>query len=221
MAQIIETPLGLRHPTTLSAWNLDVSPSGTLLFKEGETDGGGTLRMSLDDTVGGITLETFNDSVWAIQINNEKQTGHQTGMRVTNDGFFEITNRINGFTGTARLHSGGVWFTQSDLKTKTDVETASNLLEKALSLNPINFYYQKQDLNELPHKLMGFAAQEVEEILPHAVAGTDTKYLDYNAIVPVAIGAIKEMKQHYDDKIASLEMQLEQLKTLVSTKMTA
>jgi hypothetical protein len=143
-------------------------------------------------------------------------------MRVTDDGFFEITNRINGFTGTARLHSGGVWFTQSDLKTKKDVETASNLLEKALSLNPINFYYQKQDLNELPHKLMGFIAQEVEEILPHAVVGTDTKFLDYNAIVPVAIGAIKEMKQYYDDKIASLEMQLEQLKTLViSSNMAA
>jgi hypothetical protein len=69
---------------------------------------------------------------------------------------------------------------------------------------------------------MGFIAQEVEEILPHAVVGTDTKFLDYNAIVPVAIGAIKEMKEYYDDKIANLETQLEQLKEiLVSGKATA
>ncbi|MGL4884406.1 MAG: tail fiber domain-containing protein, partial [Waterburya sp.] len=137
-------------------------------------------------------------------------------------GFFEITNRINGFTGLARLNSTGSWTVKSDLQSKQDVTTASNLLEKALSLNPINFYYKKQDLNELPHKLMGFIAQEVEEILPHAVAGTDSKYLDYNAIVPVAIGAIKEMKQCYDDKIANLEMQLEQLKKiLLNSQMAA
>jgi hypothetical protein len=44
-------------------------------------------------------------------------------------------------------------------------------------------------------------------------------YLDYNSIIPVAIGAIKEMKQYYDEKIATLEMQLEQMKqTLLSSE---
>ena len=169
-----------------------------------------------------ITIETINSSFWAIQINNRQNSEHQTGMRVTNGGFFEITNKINGFTGIARLNSTGAWTIQSDLKVKKEVETASSLLEKALSLNPINFYYKNQDLNELPHKFMGFIAQEVEEILPQAVVGTETKYLDYNSIVPVAIGAIKEMKQYYDDKIASLEMELEQLKkALLSSQAVA
>ncbi|MGL5941168.1 MAG: tail fiber domain-containing protein [Waterburya sp.] len=214
---MVSTPFGLEGPKG-HTWKLDIDSGGSLLFKAEDPQP----RMSIEDTIGGVTITTFSDVNWAIQINNQQQTVHQAGMRVTNDGFFEITNRINGFTGTARLHSGGVWFTQSDLNSKTDVQTASNLLEKALSLNPINFYYKKQDLNELPHKLMGFIAQEVEEILPHAVAGTDSKYLDYNAIVPVAIGAIKEMKQCYDDKIANLEMQLEQLKKiLLNSQMAA
>ncbi len=123
---------------------------------------------------------------------------------------------MGGFTSLARLNSTGAWTIQSDLKVKKEVENTSNLLEKALSLNPINFYYKNQDLNELPHKFMGFIAQEVEEILPHAVVGTETKYLDYNSIIPVAIGAIKEMKQYYDEKIANLEMELKQLKTNIA-----
>jgi hypothetical protein len=218
---MVSTPFGLESPSGIQLWNLRVdNASGDLLFNANDT-AVGTFRMSLNDQGGGITLETVNDNVWAIQINNQQNSVHQVGMRATDDGFFEVTNRINGFTGTARLHSGGVWFTQSDLRSKTDVKNASNLLETALSLNPINFYYQKQDLKELPHKFMGFVAQEVEAILPHAVVGTDSKYLNYNAIVPVAIGAIKEMKQYYDDKITNLEMQLEQLKTLVSSKMPA
>ncbi len=221
---MVTTPFGLESPNGGSElWNLLVDQSsGNLLFNANSNTFGGDTRMSLADDGGGITIETINSSFWAIQINNRQQTVHQTGMRVTNDGFFEITNRINGFTGLARLNSTGSWTIQSDLQSKTDVTTASNLLDKALSLNPINFYYKKQDLNELPHKLMGFIAQEVEEILPHAVAGTDSKYLDYNAIVPVAIGAIKEMKQCYDDKIANLEMQLEQLKKiLLNSQMAA
>jgi hypothetical protein len=133
-------------------------------------------------------------------------------MKNTDDGFFHITNKINGATGIARLHSGGAWVIASDLKTKKDVEPASNLLEKVLSLKPVHFYYKDQNLEQLPHKLTGFIAQEVEPVLPQVIVGTETKFLDYNGLVPVAIGAIQEMKQYYDEKIANLEMQLEKLK---------
>lgn len=219
---MVTTPFGLDSSSGADLWNLNVdNSSGKLLFNANSNAGGSDTKMSIDDDGGGITIETTNSSFWAIQINNRLRPINQTGMRVTNDGFFEITNTINGFTGLARLNSTGSWTVQSDLQSKKDVTTASNLLDKALSLNPINFYYKKQDLNELPHKLMGFIAQEVEEILPHAVIGTDSKYLDYNAIVPVAIGAIKEMKQCYDDKIANLEMQLEQLKKILPNSQMA
>ncbi|WP_144238258.1 tail fiber domain-containing protein [[Scytonema hofmanni] UTEX B 1581] len=164
-----------------------------------------------------VLVRVPNQSVVAIRIENAINLTHITGMLQTNDGFFHITNRINNPNGFARLDSGGRWTIVSDLKAKKDVETASNLLEKALSLNPVNFYYKNQNLEQLPHKLTGFIAQEVEEIFPQFVVGTDTKSVDYNGLVSVAIGAIKEMKQHYDKKIANLEMQLEQLKKDIRT----
>jgi hypothetical protein len=159
-----------------------------------------------------LFASTPNQSSWAIQVKNEQNLSHITGMRNTNDGFFEITNKINGATGKARLHSGGGWVIASDLKTKKDVEPTSNLLEKILSLKPVHFYYKDQNLEQLPYKLTGFVAQEVEPVLPQVIVGTETKFLDYNGLVPVAIGAIQEMKQYYDEKIANLEMQLEKLK---------
>jgi hypothetical protein len=219
---MVTTPFSLESPNVQQGWNLTVDDdSGDLLFNA-NLNFGGDFRMSIEDDGGGITIETVNDNNWAIQIDNSASVpATTTGMRVTDNGFFEITSNI-GASGRATLDNTGAWTVASDLQCKKDVETASNLLEKALSLNPINFYYKKQDLNELPHKLMGFIAQEVEEILPHAVVGTETKYLNYNAIVPVAIGAIKEMKEYYDDKIANLETQLEQIKEiLVSSKATA
>ncbi len=218
MVNTLNTPLGLENSNS-QIWNLNVNTSGVLEFRA-NSGTAGQLKMSIDDNGGGVNIETINDSSWAVQINNSVSTIHQTGMRVTDDGFFEVTNRINGFTGLARLNSTGAWTIESDLTSKQDIESASNLLEKALSLNPISFYYKKQDLNELPYKLMGFIAQEVEEVLPQAVVGTNTKYLDYNAIVPIAIGAIKEIKQYYDEKIANLEVQLQQLKSTLLVEPT-
>ena len=215
---MVDTPFELLNPNG-QLWNLNVNSSGVLEFRA-NSGVAGNLKMSIDDDCGGINIETISDSCWAVQINNSLNTIHQTGMRVTNDGFFEITNRINGFTGLARLNSTGAWTIESDLASKQNIESASNLLEKALSLNPISFYHKKQDLNELPYKLMGFIAQEVEEVLPQAVVGTSTKYLDYNTIVPIAIGAIKEIKQYYDEKIANLEIQLQQLKSRLSANPT-
>ncbi|WP_460202255.1 hypothetical protein [Scytonema sp. NUACC21] len=54
--------------------------------------------------------------------------------------------------------------------------------------------------------------EEVEPVLPQVIVGMETKFLDYNGLVPVAIGAIQEMKRYYDEKIANLEMQLEEFK---------
>lgn len=162
--------------------------------------------------MGQLFASTPNQNSWAILVQNDRNLTHITGMQNTDDGFFHITNKIQGFTGVARLDSGGRWSVASDLKTKKDVEPASNLLEKVLSLNPVHFYYKDQNLEQLPHKLTGFIAQEVESVLPQVIVGTETKFLDYNGLIPVAIGAIQEMKQYYDEKIANLEMQLEELK---------
>jgi Chaperone of endosialidase len=158
-----------------------------------------------------LNLQVPTDGFRPIVMSNEKAPEHTTGMRVTNQGFFHITNKTFGGI-EARLDSGGNWSIASDLKLKSDVQNFSNCLGKLVCLNPVDFHYNSQDKEEMPHKTIGFIAQDVEAIFPQLVSGEDTKYVNYTGLVPIVIGAIKEMKQHYDETIANLEMQLGELK---------
>jgi hypothetical protein len=164
-----------------------------------------------------IFIDT-NNGARAIHIRNFARQDHQTGMRVTNDGFFHITNKISVFgapAGTeARLDSGGNWSRASDRRLKTDIEDVSGLLEKVLSLNPVAYHYINQDLAVTPHKSVGFIAQDVEPIFPHLVTGSDedAKYLDYTGLVPIVVAALKELKNEYDGRIAELEAQVSELR---------
>ena len=171
-----------------------------------------------DNMAGPLAIDIPNQDVRAIQIRNfiEEQVGqeHHTGMRVTNDGFFQITNKLPqpGQTAgiEARLDSFGNWTKASDRKLKRDIQGVSDLLERILCLKPVEFYYNNQDLEAMPHKSLGLVAQDVESVFPQLVTGSeeDTKYLDYVGLVPALIGALKEMKQYYDRKIANLETQI-------------
>jgi hypothetical protein len=148
----------------------------------------------------------------AIVIQNDSRLDFRAGMRITNDGFLHVTNAIDQSHTDARLDSGGNWTRASDRKLKYDVQEIGNLLERVLSLNPVDFFYNEQDRQTMPHKSIGLIAQDVETIFPQLVSGTETKYLDYTGLTPILIGAIKEMKHDYDEKIAHVEMQLEELK---------
>lgn len=167
---------------------------------------------------GPVFIDIPNQDTRAIRIRNLINQTHQTGMRITNDGFFRITNRIplaGQPAGTeAQLDSGGNWTKASDRRLKKDIQEVEGLLEKVVSLKPVEFYYNTQDLEAMPHKLLGLVAQDVETVFPQLVVDSeeDMKYLDYNGLVPALIGAIKEMKQYCDGKITDLEMQVAELK---------
>jgi hypothetical protein len=163
---------------------------------------------------GPLFVDIPNQNTRAIVIRNLFNQTHITGMRITDDGFFHITNKISGGT-EARLDSGGSWSKASDRRLKRDVQPATHLFEKLLALQPVEFYYTTQDVETMPHKSVGFIAQDVEPVFPHLVVGTETKYLDYTGLVPIAIGAMQEMKQYYDDKLATLERQLVALQQAV------
>ena len=162
-----------------------------------------------------ISIDQSNGFVRAITIRNLNNLTHQTGMRVTDEGFFQITNRISPPGTEARLDSAGNWTKASDRRLKRDIETAPDLLDKVVALEPVDFYYTTQDLEAMPHKVLGFVAQDVEEVFPQLVSGSgdqEPKYLDYTGLVPALVGAIKELKQHYDGRIAELERQVAELR---------
>ncbi|MGH3614383.1 MAG: tail fiber domain-containing protein [Pseudonocardia sp.] len=179
--------------------------------------GGSFFTTREKNMAGPVLIDIPNENTRAVLIKNLFNQTHQTGMRVTNQGFFHITNRIPlpGASGgtEARLDSGGNWTKASDRRQKRDIQEVSDLLEKVLSLEPVEFYYNSQDLEAMPHKSLGLIAQDVETVFPQLVTGSeeDVKYLDYNGLVPVLIGAIKEMKKYYDGKIANLETQVAEL----------
>jgi hypothetical protein len=129
---------------------------------------------------------------WGIRIRNP-QTTLIGGMRMTNNGFFEMTNNANiASPNFARLSTAGSWTTVSDIRLKKDVISASDLLSKALSLDPVRYHFKSMPDAQME---LGLIAQEVQEILPELVEEGDFLTLNYSGLSVVAIGAIKEQQE--------------------------
>jgi hypothetical protein len=133
---------------------------------------------------------------WMVRITNT--TGGTGGIRISNDGFLDITNAVQGGT-AARLNSTGVWGTFSDRRLKKDIEPALGNLEAAMRLRPVT-YAMIKDAPGTPRHL-GFIAQEVQEVIPEFVMGDETKgnlAVAYGQMSVITIGAIQELKAEID-----------------------
>ncbi|MBL8886566.1 MAG: tail fiber domain-containing protein [Phycisphaerales bacterium] len=121
-----------------------------------------------------------------------------TGMRVSDAGFFEVSNTIGG-PNFARLSGTGVWSAVSDARLKSDISPAEGLLDAALKLRPVTFRW-----NADGSKDTGLIAQEVRAVLPSFVVGDESREMltvDYPHLSVVAIGAVQELEA----KVAKLE----------------
>lgn len=88
-----------------------------------------------------------------------------------------------------------VFDTTSDVRLKTDIVKIDHALEKVLKLSGYTF-----TLTETGQRSSGVIAQEVEEVLPEVVHGTeDKKTVSYGNMVGLLIEAIKELKQEVSD----------------------
>jgi hypothetical protein len=80
-----------------------------------------------------------------------------------------------------------------DVQFKIDQKLALNLIAK---LEPVSFTWK---LNPTGQPILGFLAQDVEGIIPNAVSKLETanfadqRQLDYNQLITMSIGAIKEL----------------------------
>lgn len=108
----------------------------------------------------------------------------------------------------------------SDMRLKKDIKKIENATEK---LNKINGYtYTWRDKKDFPGqavgegKDIGVIAQEMEKVFPETVLTNEHGYksVNYNALIPVLIEALKESNQ----KIADLE---NRLNAMQGTKPTA
>jgi Chaperone of endosialidase len=84
--------------------------------------------------------------------------------------------------------------TTSDINFKENVSTFENALSVVSELRGVRF-----DWKETHHPSIGVIAQELEEVLPELVTGSDPKTVNYNGIIGVLIEAIKELKTEIED----------------------
>jgi len=112
---------------------------------------------------------------------------------------------INDSSPSYRLSVGGDIYATgnitaySDIRAKSNIEKIKNPLEK---INKISGYtYTMKTEDNLDKRYTGLIAQEVLEILPEAVAGSEeTQYsLAYGNMVGILVEAIKELKLEIDE----------------------
>ena len=95
----------------------------------------------------------------------------------------------------------------SDERLKTDINeiTSSESLEKIIGLSPVNFKWTNPREEWVDKTQIGLIAQSVESIVPEVVRedyrlGSTGKYkiVQYENLIPLLIGAIKELKAKVD-----------------------
>lgn len=107
----------------------------------------------------------------------------------------------------------------SDERLKKNIKPINNALEKILALKGVSFNWRKSEFpsRNLPTgKNLGFIAQQVEKVLPEAVS-TDSdgyKVLDYDAISPVLVNAIKEQQANISELSQTINLLILQNKKL-------
>lgn len=153
---------------------------------------------------------TVGTNDWGIHVRNSAASPFLGGIRLSGSGYLEVTNTASNTNPSfARLSSSGIWTAVSDIRLKKDIIPASDLLSRALSLNPVRYHFK--NMPDAPLEL-GFIAQEVQEILPELVEDGDYLTLNYSGLSVVAIGAIKEQQE----MIKTLQQETADLKTEIA-----
>jgi hypothetical protein len=148
-------------------------------------------------TTNSLRLRNTTQDSWAMLIKNDS-TPTEVGGFVSNEGKFYITNdqvTSSAFgTGYAALQYNGTWTMGSDRRLKTDIQPLKGILEKALSLRPVTYFYKGLDRAKNPNREIGFIAQEVEPFFPEFVyRSQELRSLNYAGMSVVAIGAVQEL----------------------------
>lgn len=129
----------------------------------------------------------------------------------TNKGFFSAAT--------------GAYTVVSDGRLKKEIKPITGVLDRVMQMRPVQYRYKNAPENG--RRSLGFIAQEVEPLFPEAVdeGSNGYKAMAYSELIPVAIGAIKEVnteaqqmkKENAELKtqVGNLEERLKKLEALL------
>jgi hypothetical protein len=183
---------------------------------EGNTNAGGSL--------GDIRWYNYQwDSAIRAQIKGETDTGLSNGKLTfwTGGGGVSLRMTINA-AGSIGAPSGTNIYNASDIRLKRNISTITDGLAKINALNPVKFnWIEGFEPTEENKDMLGFIAQEVQEVVPEAVENFNNNTItvgdtvienslrvNEKFIIPVLVKAIQELKVQND----SLQLQIDELK---------
>lgn len=161
------------------------------------------------------SLYTYNGTDW-VKIVAADNLGNHTATQALKMGSYSISNDGDGGDGLSfdsegnglfgkNLTVNGNFYTPSDERLKTHIETLTNVLVQIDHLRGVQFEYKDQTKYAKGPKI-GVIAQEMRTVYPEMVEkGTDGFFkVDYSQLTAVLIQAVKEQQQQI--KQQQLEM---------------
>ena len=147
--------------------------------------------------------------------NNNTDTGTER-MRITSIGRVGIgtpaPDQLLSVNGDASKVGGGSWQSFSDRRLKNVKSPFTTGLSAVMKLQPVRYEYKSNNVLGLPNEgeHVGFAAQEVQKVIPEAVTSNSSGYLMVNndPIIWTMLNAIKEQQK----EITELKRQVRQLR---------
>ncbi|CAE80938.1 tail fiber domain-containing protein [Bdellovibrio bacteriovorus] len=148
--------------------------------------------------------ETGGNAGSNLSILRYDDTGATLGAAVTIDrasGFFGINTAAPAYnihvTGTAGLSTGSAWTVASDARLKDVHGDYEFGLSEILKLHTVRYNYKKDNAAKIPSDvpMVGFIAQEVQQVIPDAVKTRADGYLELN-VDPIhwaTVNAVKEL----------------------------
>ena len=112
------------------------------------------------------------------------------GTSLGGDVFINEDAVIGGNTNITGVCTAQDFDSLSDVNYKTNIETVSGALTKVEQMRGVQF-----DWKDSGQPSFGVVAQELEQVLPELVRGSDPRTVNYNGIIGVLIEAIKELSE--------------------------
>lgn len=186
---------------------------GETLFDAGDVGIGTTTPDYLLDVEGSES----SNYIAQIRNNSTDDNGHGLRIKLGSEsylpthfiGFYDqssgIEGYISGVSGNAVSYN-----TVSDLRLKKNIQPMTDGLDRLRQMNPMTYQWKSDGSDDI-----GFIAQELNEVVPTAVAGlpdgdvnVSPMAVDYGKVTPVLTAAIKELLA----KVEALEKEVEMLK---------